>query len=79
VGDPRAPRFAGPGRYPYGPSHPMALAEVREVGAVVLLRYRLAGPADGPPPPAGGGGAAPGRGRAGTGTGVPGGGRAGDG
>jgi 5-amino-6-(5-phosphoribosylamino)uracil reductase len=54
VGDPGAPRFAGPGRYPYGPSHPMALAEVRQVGAVVLLRYRLTGPADGPPPAAGG-------------------------
>jgi riboflavin biosynthesis pyrimidine reductase/pyrimidine deaminase RibD-like protein len=54
VGDPRAPRFAGPGRYPHGPSRPMALAEVREVGAVVLLRYLLAGPADGSPPPAGG-------------------------
>jgi riboflavin biosynthesis pyrimidine reductase/pyrimidine deaminase RibD-like protein len=50
VGDAGAPRFAGPGRYPYGPSHPMALAEVREVGAVVLLRYRLPGRADGPPP-----------------------------
>ena len=55
VGDPGAPRFAGPGRYPQGPSHPMALAEVREVGAVVLLRYLLTGPVDGPPPPAGGG------------------------
>ena len=53
VGDPRAPRFAGPGRYPYGPSHPMALAEVREVGAVVLLRYLLTAPVDGPPPAAG--------------------------
>jgi riboflavin biosynthesis pyrimidine reductase/pyrimidine deaminase RibD-like protein len=58
VGDPGAPRFAGPGRYPYGPSRPMALAEVREVGAVVLLRYLLAGPADGPPPAAGGDAAA---------------------
>jgi riboflavin biosynthesis pyrimidine reductase/pyrimidine deaminase RibD-like protein len=55
VGDPGAPRFASPGRYPHGPSRPMALAEVREVGAVVLLRYLLAGPADGSPPPAGGG------------------------
>jgi len=54
VGDPAAPRFAGPGRYPYGPSRPMALAEVREVGAVVLLRYLLAGPAGGPPPAGGG-------------------------
>ena len=43
VGDPGAPRFAGPGRYPFGPSHPMALAEVRRLDAVVLLRYLLAG------------------------------------
>ena len=55
VGDPGAPRFAGPGHYPYGPSHRMALAEVREVGAVVLLRYLLDGPADGAGGPAGGG------------------------
>jgi len=54
VGDPGAPRFAGPGRYPYGPSHQMALAEVREVGAVVLLRYLLGSPPDGSAPPAGG-------------------------
>jgi 5-amino-6-(5-phosphoribosylamino)uracil reductase len=47
VGDPRAPRFAGPGRYPYGPGHQMALAEVREVGAVVLLRYLLKAPVTG--------------------------------
>jgi riboflavin-specific deaminase-like protein len=43
VGDPAAPRFAGPGRYPHGPGDRMTLAEVREVGEVVLLRYRLAG------------------------------------
>jgi 5-amino-6-(5-phosphoribosylamino)uracil reductase len=48
VGDPGAPRFAGPGRYPFGPSHPMALAEVRRLGGVVLLRYLLAAPAGGP-------------------------------
>jgi 5-amino-6-(5-phosphoribosylamino)uracil reductase len=41
VGDPAAPRFAGPGRYPLGPDHPMSLAEVRQVGGVVLLRYLL--------------------------------------
>ena len=39
VGDPAAPRFAGPGRYPRGPDHPMSLTEVRQVGEVVLLRY----------------------------------------
>ena len=38
VGDPAAPRFAGPGRYPGSPglAH---LAEVRRLGNVVLLRY----------------------------------------
>jgi len=39
VGDPAAPRFALPGRYPHGPDHPMQLAEVRQLGEVVLLRY----------------------------------------
>jgi riboflavin biosynthesis pyrimidine reductase/pyrimidine deaminase RibD-like protein len=43
VGDPAAPRFAGPGRYPHGPDHRMSLAEVRQVGEVVLLRYLLPG------------------------------------
>jgi 5-amino-6-(5-phosphoribosylamino)uracil reductase len=43
VGDPAAPRFAGPGHYPHGPDHRMTLAEVRQVGEVVLLRYLLAG------------------------------------
>ena len=38
VGDPGAPRFAGPGRYPEGR---MTLAEVRQLGDVVLLRYLL--------------------------------------
>ena len=49
VGDPAAPRFAGPGHYPASPAHPLHLAEVRPVGEVVLLRYQagaasLAGP-----------------------------------
>lgn len=39
VGDPAAPRFAGPGRYPAGPDRRLSLAEVRPVGGVVLLRY----------------------------------------
>jgi 5-amino-6-(5-phosphoribosylamino)uracil reductase len=39
VGDPAAPRFAGPGRYPAGPDRRLSLAEVRPVGEVVLLRY----------------------------------------
>jgi len=48
VGDPGAPRFAGPGRYPFGPSCPMTLAEVRRLDGVVLLRYLLTAPAGGP-------------------------------
>ncbi len=40
VGDPAAPRFAGPGHYPAGPAHPLHLAEARPVGEMVLLRYR---------------------------------------
>ena len=41
VGDPAAPRFAGPARYPHGPERPMSLAEVRRLDDVVLLRYLL--------------------------------------
>jgi 5-amino-6-(5-phosphoribosylamino)uracil reductase len=50
VGDPAAPRFAGPGHYPAGPDSRLSLAEVRQVGEVVLLRYLCAGAAspDGP-------------------------------
>lgn len=58
VGDPAAPRFAPPGRYPHGPAHPMVLAEVRRLGEVVLLRYLLRGneePGAGAAPPAGAG------------------------
>jgi 5-amino-6-(5-phosphoribosylamino)uracil reductase len=57
VGDPAAPRFAGPGHYPDGPAHPLRLAEARPVGEMVLLRY-LAGraAADGRAARAAGGG-----------------------
>ncbi|GAA3391938.1 RibD family protein [Cryptosporangium minutisporangium] len=41
VGDPAAPRFAGPGTYPHGPGRRMQLAETRPIGDVVLLRYLL--------------------------------------
>jgi 5-amino-6-(5-phosphoribosylamino)uracil reductase len=41
VGDPAAPRFALPARYPHGPDDRMQLAEVRQLGEVVLLRYLL--------------------------------------
>jgi 5-amino-6-(5-phosphoribosylamino)uracil reductase len=39
VGDPAAPRFAGPGHYPAGPDRRLTLAESREVGGMALLRY----------------------------------------
>jgi 5-amino-6-(5-phosphoribosylamino)uracil reductase len=45
VGDPAAPRFAGPARYPHGPGHAVRLAEVSRMGNAVLLRYLLGGPA----------------------------------
>ena len=45
VGDPAAPRFAGPGHYPAGPAHPLHLAEARPVGEMVLLRYLAGRPA----------------------------------
>jgi 5-amino-6-(5-phosphoribosylamino)uracil reductase len=41
VGDARAPRFAQPGRYPWTPAHPARLAEVRQIGDLVLLKYSL--------------------------------------
>jgi 5-amino-6-(5-phosphoribosylamino)uracil reductase len=41
VGDPCAPRLVGGGRFPQRPESPMALAEVRRLGDVVLLRYLL--------------------------------------
>lgn len=41
VGDSRAPRFVGDGRFPWGPESRAALAEVRQIGDVVLLRYAL--------------------------------------
>lgn len=56
VGDPRAPRFAPPGSYPHGPSHPMTLAQVRHLDGIAVLRYLLAAPPDAQPPgPADGG------------------------
>lgn len=39
VGDRDAPRFVHPGRFPQNPEHPMTLAETRQIGDVVLLRY----------------------------------------
>ncbi len=50
VGDPTAPRFAGPGCYPNGPASRMQLAESRQLGDVVLVRYLLATRQPGGPP-----------------------------
>jgi 5-amino-6-(5-phosphoribosylamino)uracil reductase len=41
VGDSRAPRFVHDGDFPWGPKRRAALAEVRQIGDVVLLRYAL--------------------------------------
>jgi 5-amino-6-(5-phosphoribosylamino)uracil reductase len=41
VGDSRAPRFVGDGDFPWGPGNRARLAEVRQIGDVVLLRYAL--------------------------------------
>ena len=41
VGDSRAPRFVGDGRFPWNPDRHAQLAEVRQIGDVVLLRYAL--------------------------------------
>jgi len=42
VGDPRAPRFVGEGSFPWHPGNRAHLAETRQMGDVVLLRYVLA-------------------------------------
>jgi 5-amino-6-(5-phosphoribosylamino)uracil reductase len=41
VGDSRARRFVDDGRYPWNPERRATLAEVRQIGDVVLLRYAL--------------------------------------
>jgi 5-amino-6-(5-phosphoribosylamino)uracil reductase len=41
VGDSRAPRFVGDGSFPWCADRRAALAEVRQIGDVVLLRYAL--------------------------------------
>ncbi|WFE53804.1 dihydrofolate reductase family protein [Micromonospora sp. WMMD1155] len=41
VGDGRAPRFVGDGRFPWHPGRRARLAEARQIGDVVLLRYAL--------------------------------------
>jgi pyrimidine deaminase RibD-like protein len=44
VGDTEAPRLVGPGNFPQSRENPMLLAETRQLGDTVLLRY-LIGPA----------------------------------
>jgi len=41
VGQPEAPRFVGGGVFPWNTDRRMSLAEVRQMGGVVLLRYLL--------------------------------------
>jgi 5-amino-6-(5-phosphoribosylamino)uracil reductase len=41
VGDSRAPRFVGDGQFPWNPTRRATLAEVRQLGDVVLLRYAM--------------------------------------
>jgi riboflavin-specific deaminase-like protein len=41
VGDSRAPRFVSDGRFPWNSRQRATLAEVRQIGDVVLLRYAL--------------------------------------
>jgi 5-amino-6-(5-phosphoribosylamino)uracil reductase len=41
VGDSRARRFVGDGRFPWNPDRRATLAGVRQIGDVVLLRYAL--------------------------------------
>ena len=41
VGDSSAPRFVGDGRFPWDPDRRATVAEVRQIGDVVLVRYAL--------------------------------------
>jgi 5-amino-6-(5-phosphoribosylamino)uracil reductase len=41
VGDSQAPRFVRDGRFPWNPARRATLADVRQIGDVVLLRYAL--------------------------------------
>jgi 5-amino-6-(5-phosphoribosylamino)uracil reductase len=43
VGDPRANRFVGAGSFPWHAGHQARLAETRQMGDVVLLRYAFTG------------------------------------
>jgi 5-amino-6-(5-phosphoribosylamino)uracil reductase len=41
IGDPDAPRFVGAAAFPWDSGHRMTLAESRQIGDVILLRYLL--------------------------------------
>jgi 5-amino-6-(5-phosphoribosylamino)uracil reductase len=41
IGDSRAPRFVSDGRFPWNPDRRATLADVQQIGDVVLLRYAL--------------------------------------
>ena len=43
VGDSDAPRFVGDGTFPWNPARRARLADVRQIGDVVLMRYALSG------------------------------------
>jgi 5-amino-6-(5-phosphoribosylamino)uracil reductase len=43
VGDSRAPRFVTDGTFPWNPERRATVAEVRQIGDVVLIRYALSG------------------------------------
>jgi 5-amino-6-(5-phosphoribosylamino)uracil reductase len=49
VGEPGARRFVGAARFPWHSGHRATLAEVHQLGDVVLLRYALSGRFDGAP------------------------------
>ena len=44
IGDGAAPRLFGSGAFPQGPAGPMALADARPMGDLVLLHYRIGDP-----------------------------------
>ena len=50
VGDPKAPRFVGPGDFPQNPERRMTLAETRRIGDMVFARYLIGSPAAPQPP-----------------------------
>ena len=41
VGDPAAPRFVGPGTFPQDAAHRMTVAETRQIGDMVFVRYLM--------------------------------------